>query len=216
MHVTLRDGLLTLVFMSAITGKTATAQDILASTGVSTRSYNYAEIQYLTNVDQSNPFLVTGLVDLTRGFALKGQYTNQREKLISDSADLTGDARTDLFTLGVLYHNRLRGFSDTDWFAEVAAGRLQLQVDTPLVKITQGVLIGQVAAGIRHTLTERIELEVSVDAVHAKATSVTNSSTDLTVSAIGIYRVMRNFDIALSINEVPSTNILGIGLRFTW
>lgn len=202
--------------MTVITGNLAQAQDILSSTGSSTRRYNYVELQFLTNVDQSNPFLVTGLLDLTRGFALTGQFTNQREQLISDEPNLNGEAGTDLFTVGLLYRNQLFSFQNSDWFVEGAAGRLQLEVDTPAAQITQGILILRGSGGIRQTLTERLELELSGDVLFAEATAVTNSSTDVTVSATAVYRVVRFIDVALSINEVPNTNIVGLGLRVTW
>lgn len=208
--------LLMVIFLTLITGTQAQAQDILSSTGSSTRRYNYVEVQFLTNVDQSNPFLVTGLVDIAYGFAFIGQFTNQREQLISDEPNLNGEASTDLFTLGVLYRNRLFRFKETDWFVEAAAGNLQLEVDTPAAQITQNILILRGSGGVRQTLTERLELELSGDVLFAEQTAVTNSSTDVTVSATAVYRLFRNFDIALSLNEVPNTNIVGVGLRVTW
>lgn len=208
--------LILFIFMTFITGKDASAQDILSSTGSSTRSYSYLEVQYLTNVDQSTPFVVTGLLDLSRGFALTGQYTNQSEQLISDSADLTGEARTDLFILGLLYHNRIGLVPNTDWFVELGLGHLQLDVDTSIVEISQGVLIGRAVGGFRHTFSERVEAQVSAEALYADGTDVTNESIDLTVSATAVFRVLSFFDLALSVNEVPSANIFGLGFRFTW
>jgi len=204
------------VLVSAITGNTASAQDILSSTGVSTRSYNYAELQYLTNVNQSNPFLATGLLDISRGFALTGQYTNQQEKLISDNELLNGSARTDVFYVGLLYHNQLFQLPDTDWFAEAAVGRLQVDFDTTAIKVVQGIFISRFGGGARHTLSERAEVEVSGEAVYVESSAVTRESLDVTVSATAVYRVLQNIDIALSLNEVPSANIFALGVRLTW
>ena len=74
----------------------------------------------------------------------------------------------------------------------------------------------RLAGGVRQTVTERLELELATDFLCAAETDVTNQSTDLTVSARGIFRVTKNFDVALSLTEVPSANIVGLGLRFTF
>ncbi len=216
MHHRLHTTLSTLLLLCAFASHSAKAQDILASTGVSTRSYSYVEVEYLANVDQDFPFLINGLLDISRGFAITGRYTNQRAQLVSDSEALSGEARSDLFTVGLLYHNQFLNFSNTDWFAEVGAGRLQLNVETNLADITQGINLFRLAGGVRHTLSERLEVELSTDFLLAAATDITNQSSDLTVSARGVYRVTRNFDLALSFTEVPNANNIGLGFRFTW
>lgn len=212
----LRTTISSLLLLCALIANPTKAQDILASTGVSTRSYNYVEVEYLTNVDQDSPFLINGLLDISRGFALTGRYTNQREQLISDSPILSGEASTDVFLIGLLYHTQLLNLSSTDWFAEVGVGRLQLDVDTEAVQITQGINLFRLAGGVRQTVTERLEIELSADFFFVASTDVTNQSEDFTVSARGVFRVARNFDLALSLTEVPSANILGLGFRFTW
>lgn len=209
-------GLAAIFLLSALLANPSSAQDILSSTGVSTRSYNYIEVEYLTNVDQDTPFLINGLLDISRGFALTGRYTNQREQLISDSASFSGEASTDLFTVGLLYHNRLLALSNTDWFVEAGLGRLELDVNTEAVQISQGINLGRLAGGIRQTVTERLEVELSTVYLYAASTDITNETGDLTVSARGVFRVARNFDVALSFTEVPSVNIVGLGFRFTW
>jgi len=216
MHHLLPRGLTFGFLLIGLLANQSNAQDILSSTGVSTRSYNYVEVEYLTNVDQDTPFLINGLLDISRGFSITGRYTNQREQLVSDSASFSGEASTDLFTIGLLYHNRLFRLPNTDWFVEAGIGRLQLDVDTEAVQISQGINLVRLAGGVRQTLTERLEVEVSTNFLHAADTDVTNETQDLTVAARGVYRVTRNFDVALSLTEVPSVNIVGLGFRFTW
>lgn len=216
MYHLLHRGLISTFLFSALVANQADAQDILASTGVSTRSYSYIEAEYVVNSDQETPIIINGLVDIARGFALTGRYTNQRDQFTSDVDSFSGDATLDLFTVGLLYHNQLFELKNTDWFAEIGVGRLQLQVDTEAVKLTQGINVALLSGGVRHTVTERLELELATNFLIAQQTDVSNQNTDFTVSARGVFRVTRNFDVALSLTEVPTANIIGLGLRFTF
>lgn len=214
MHHTLRTGLSAIILLSALISNPLAAQDILSSTGVSTRSYNYVEVEYLTNVSQDAPFLINGFLDISRGFAISGRYTNQSAQLNLVSDDL--EISTDQFTLGLLYRNQLLGLSNTDWFAEVGIGRLQVQIDSNAIRATQGVNLFRLSGGLRRTITERLEVELATNFLLTQSDGFVNEVQDLTVSARGVYRVGKNFDVALSLIEVPNANLVGLGFRFTW
>ena len=195
------------------------AQDLFSSTNSTTHSYNYLEAQYLVGVDASPPVLATLLLDVTDNASFKAEYLSQdfgdvgaRLGLLSGQVVL---AEARLLSIGGLYHQPLPMIDQSDWIAGLMFGRAEVEVEAPSigVKADDAYSFQEIYAGLRKTLGPRLEGEASVNFYRD------SNSTDVTADVKLVYRVATSFDIALAGNELgggEGSNILGIGLRYTW
>jgi len=101
----------------------------------------------------------------------------------------------------------------------VAAGQLLTEYDVPPTTATNGfkgnrkATILQSGIGLRHALTERLEVEASTDVSVKEATDLAPGGTSVTFSASAVYRLFSRFDAAVGVYE---NDKIGIGLRLTW
>jgi len=208
-------GLSAIALILALIGNQASAQDLFRTVGVSTRDYNYVEAHYLYSSEVNNLFLLSGLISIKGPFALTGRYTNNRQSVENEELGSV-QGRTDIYSFGLLYHNRLLQFDNIDWYAEVALGQYLASIDTNVIEIDEAIFLQTASAGLRLTVTERLELEASVDAFHLNEKAPFREVTNITVSGRAVFRIFNNFDLSLRLDEAPLNNILGLGLRYAW
>jgi hypothetical protein len=183
------------------------AQDLFKSTGTSTRSYNYIEAQYLLELDIDVPVLATFLIDIDESLSLTAEYFTVSDIVNFEGVDVDVDAST--ATAGLLYHRPLSRAKNVDWFVAMSIGREEAMVSAggQTLKDAKRKHVGLV--GLRQSISAKLEAEAAVRVQQV-------NTTDVTVDFKVVYRVAGNFDIALGARDVSDTDLLGVGLRYTW
>jgi hypothetical protein len=213
---------------SLIVCSEAVSQDLFKSSNSTTHSYNYIEVQYLLGIETSPPVLGTLLIDVTDEWSFKAEY---RSLDFGDVGNVVPAAAQNNFavtleaiqySVGGLYHTPSVNFDQSDWVMGFMLGRSEQTVDLTEVTTLERFSIDdtfsfqEVYAGVRRTLSPKLEGEATVNFYR------TADFDDLTLDVKLVYRAIDNFDVALSANQLVSSDefqgsdILGIGLRYTW
>lgn len=190
---------------------TLQAQDLLRSTGVATRSYNYVEIQYLVDMEASPPLLATLVMDITDSLSFRGEYLNQSFNISDPESGLAFDADAEALSVGVLYHQRLDAMENTDWVAGFMVGRAEVEGRFLGISAKETNNFQEAYLGIRRTLSSELEFEVGANFYRGD-----DGDIDPTADVKLVLRIQPSIDIALAGNEIGEADILGIGLRYTW
>ena len=184
------------------------AQDVLRSTGTSARSYNYLEGQYLTNVDTDTPLVLTLLVDLAGSLSLVAKYIKVTASVAEQGIEVSGSAVSK--SIGIVYHQSLEALDQTDWVVEFSAGKQEVTLSIPGQSVSDTGSFQEVYLGLRRTLTDGIEGELGARRWKA------DGDAEVTGEAKLVYRYAESLDIAFGLREITESNIIGIGLRYTW
>lgn len=201
-----------LIALPMMAGTHVRAQDLLGSTGSTTRSYSYFEVQYLPELDADLPLLANLVVDITDSISVRAEYLKQATTIVEPSSGLEIDFDGEALSLGLLYHQPLAAIADSDWVVGLSLGRVSAEgsafgglLTTEVSDNTQ-----EAYAGIRRTMTDKIEGEAGLTALRV------SGDTDVTGDLRVVFRVRPSVDVALALNEIGEGDFFGIGFRYTW
>lgn len=199
----------------AVASSPSQAQDLVGSANSVTRSYNYVELQYLPEMDNDLPILALAVVDLNDNWSLRGEYLRQEET--DNSLGVAIDAEAIGYSIGLLYHQPLQAMENSDWVAGLMIGRIEIEVTSDLLveRLTEEIDFQEFYLGIRRTLSPELEGEIGLNAYRGEEPDGSND-TSISGDLKLVYRIRPSLDIALSLNEIGETDLLGIGLRYTW
>lgn len=199
---------------------TVEAQDLFDSTNTATRSYNFVELQYITDMDVDLPLLANISVAVTDSISFVGVYTKTDVDVDDDDTDgITLDAGVESFGIGLEYHNTFNYFSDTDWVAGLIVGQARIDLSASAVdefgqdigiQIEDTSSFQQASLGLRRTLTAKFEGEAGLSLFR------TSDDSEVTGFAQVVYRLIPAVDIAISLTDITEQDLVGIGLRYTW
>ena len=188
------------------------SQDLLGSTGSTTRSYSFVEVQYLPDLDADLPLLATIVVDVADSISVTGQYLKQSTSLIEPETQVEFDLDGEALSIGLLYHQTLDAISDSDWVAGLSLGRVRAEGSAlnGLVTAKSSEEFQEGYIGIRRTMTNTIEAEFGLTALRL------DGDTDVTGEFRAVFRIRPSLDIALALNEIGEADLFGVGFRYTW
>jgi len=175
-----------------VCGSQAHAQDLLGAAASATRSYSFAEIKYLPELDSNLPIWVEVVYEVKNQWSIWGQYRKQKFENVGPD---------DEFKL----------VADTDWVAGLRVGDLDAEVVIQDLVIAADTRYYEGYIGLRRSFSARAEGEAGV--VHNEpdeGDSITSGSLKL------VYRVKPAIDIALSIDNISEEEELATGLTYTW
>ncbi|MFK7853996.1 MAG: hypothetical protein AB8B79_07785 [Granulosicoccus sp.] len=201
-----------LITLPMMAGSHAWAQDLLGSTGSTTRSYSYFEVQYLPELDTDLPLLANLVVDITDSISVRAEYLKQASTLIDAGTGLEIDFDGEALSLGLLYHQPLAAIADSDWVAGLSFGRVRVEGSfaNGLFNVETSDDFQEAYAGIRRTLSDKVEGEAGITAFRILG------DTDFTGDLRIVFRVRPSVDVALALNEIGEGDLFGIGFRYTW
>ncbi|MFK7996270.1 MAG: hypothetical protein AB8B87_19180 [Granulosicoccus sp.] len=206
-----------LVIASALFSTSALSQDLFSSTNSTVHSYNYLEVQYLTDMDASPPVLAALLLDISDNWSFKAEYLNQEYDDLASEFDFVDNsvvvtASAQVLSAGGLYHHPFSRMAQSDWIAGFMLGRTEVSVEIPSINFSGEAdqSFQEFYAGIRRTFTPKLEGEATINLYRDSDT------TDTTYDVKVVYRAFEAFDVAVAGNELGGADIIGIGLRYTW